>query len=167
MAFSKIRKVDAENRVFQDEWVEKFAFILPASCTRPVCLICSESVAVVKSGIIKRHYEAKHRHFEDTYPQQSKVRAQKINDLKAQYERSTWVLCHSFTAQQRAYECSLRIQWILGKHNKPCKDGEIVKECIIVMEAACETLLDGKERNELKEKIKQTPLSAATATRRA
>lgn len=35
------------------------------------------------------------------------------------------------------------------------------------MDAACETFLDGKERHELREKIKQTPLSAATATRRA
>lgn len=58
----------------------------------------------------------------------------------------------------------MKIQWILGKHNKPLTDGEIVKEC---MDAACETFLDGKERHELREKIKQTPLSAATATRRA
>lgn len=114
MAFSKISKVDAENRVFRDNWWKNthlFFLHRAVTVTRPVCLICSESFAVVQSGNIKCHYEAKHRHLEETYPQQSEVRAQKINELKAQYERSTRVvLSHSFAAQHRAYECSLRIQ---------------------------------------------------------
>ena len=43
---------------------------------------------------------------------------QKINDLRAQYDRSTRILTHSFTAKQRANECSLRVAWILGQHKK-------------------------------------------------
>ena len=163
MALSKVRKVDVENRVFRAEWTEKYLFVLPAvSSTRPVRLICSESVAVVKSINLKCHYETKHRHFEDSYPQQSEVRTRRINKLKAQYERSTRVLSLSLSAQQQTYECSLRIQWILG-HKKPFTDGSIVKEC---MNAVSETLLDGKERRELTENIQQIPLSATTATRR-
>ena len=42
-----------------EQWTEKYMFILPAtSSMRPMCLICSESVAVVKN--LKQHYETKH-----------------------------------------------------------------------------------------------------------
>ena len=150
MASSKLRKVDVENRVFRAEWTETYVFVLPAvSSTKPVCLICSESVVVVKSSNLKRHYEIKHRHFKDSYPQKSEVMTRRINELKAQYEQSARVLSH-FLSAQRTYECSLRIQWILGQHKNPFTDGSIVKEC---MNAVSETLLDGKERRELTEKM--------------
>ena len=52
MAFSKLekkRKVDSENRDFKTEWTDKYAFVLPAGSTKPMCLICNETVALVKS----------------------------------------------------------------------------------------------------------------------
>ena len=89
IACSKRRKVDAENRCFKEKWTEKCMFILPASSSKPVCLICSESVAVIKSGNVKRHYESKHSSFEQSYPLKSELRARKITELQAQYDRST------------------------------------------------------------------------------
>lgn len=163
MACSKKRKVDAENRIFKDEWTEKYVFILPTGSSKPVCLICSETVAVIKSGNVKRHYETKHVQFEKTYPLQSEMRARKLTELKAQYERSTMVLSHSFTAQQRANECSFKVAWILGRHKKPFTDGTVVKECL---NAVAETLLEGKQKDELCEKIKQIPMAASTATKK-
>jgi hypothetical protein len=101
------------------EWTYKYAFNLPAASVRPLCLICSETMTRTKSAKVKCHYETKHRSFEQTYPLQSEVRARKINSLKAQYDRSTRVLSHAFTAQLRANECSLKkIDWILGQHQK-------------------------------------------------
>lgn len=164
MACSKKRKVDTENRRFQDEWTDQYMFILPAASSKPLCLICSETVALIKSGNIKRHYESKHRSFEETYPQKSAVRAQKITELRAQYDRSARVLTHSFTGQQRANECSLKIAWILAQHKKTFSDGTVVKECL---NAAAETLLEGKQKDDLCEKIKQVPLSATTTTRKS
>ena len=38
--FAPKRKLDSENRQFQPEWTERFAFFLPPSSTRPLCLIC-------------------------------------------------------------------------------------------------------------------------------
>src|SRR4029434_6618743 len=35
------------------------------------CVICNETVVLVKSGNVKRHYETKHAHFEQKYPQNS------------------------------------------------------------------------------------------------
>lgn len=132
MALSKIRKGDVENRVFQVEWREKYAFILPAaSSTRLVGLICAESVAVVKSGNLKHHFETKYGHF--------KVPAA----VRSKNTENNW---KPSLFPCRTYECSLRIQWILGQHKKPFTDGTIVKKC---MDAASETLWDGKERHEV------------------
>ena len=64
-------------------------FILPTGSSKPVCLICSETVAIIKSGNVNRHYETKHKSFEQTYPLKSELRAQKIKDLRAQYDRFT------------------------------------------------------------------------------
>ena len=109
-----------------------------------LCLLCVETVTLIKSGNIKRHYESKHRSFEEKYPQKSEVRVWKISELRAQYERSTRVFTHSFTGQQHANECSLKIAWILGQHKKTFSDTTVVKECL---NAAAETLLEGKQRD--------------------
>lgn len=57
--FAVKRRVDCENRQFKEEWTECYAFILPPTSARPMCLICQETVALVKSGNLKRHYETK------------------------------------------------------------------------------------------------------------
>lgn len=62
------RKVDNEKHVFKDDWTDKYAFILPNRSTKPSCLICNETMAILKSGKVKRHYETKHMYFEQHYP---------------------------------------------------------------------------------------------------
>ena len=139
MAFLKKRKFDEENRSFKKEWTQQYAFILPPTSSKPLCLICNESVALVKSSNLKRHYETKHSKFEGMYQQKTEERKNKIDRLKSQYERSTTILINSMTIQEKATECSLRIAWILGKHKKPFIDAEIVKECML---ETVETLFD-------------------------
>lgn len=124
MACSKLpvdkkRKVDFENREFKSEWTEKYAFVLPVGSTKPMCLICSDKVAIIKSGNVKRHYETKHAHFEQNYPQNTELRTTKINQLKSSYEATSSVIVRSATQQERATEASLRVAWVLGKHKKP------------------------------------------------
>lgn len=133
MACSKLgkkRKVDSENREFKAEWTEKYAFVLPAGSMKPMCLICHETVALIKSGNVKRHYETKHGHFERSYPQNSEVRTRKINQMQESYQASRTVIVRSATQQERATEASLRVAWVLGKHKKPFTDAEVVKECM-------------------------------------
>ena len=47
-----------------DSIPDKYAFVLPTVSTKPMCLICNETVALVKSGNVKPHYETKHGHFD-------------------------------------------------------------------------------------------------------
>ena len=135
---------------FNQEWTELYMFILPTGSSKPLCLICSETVAIIKTGNVKRHYETKYKSFGERYPLQSELRAQKINNLRAQYDWSTQIITHSFAALQRANECSLKVAWVLGQHKKPFADGEVVKEC---MSAVADTLLEGKQKEEFCEKI--------------
>ena len=128
MACSKMtnkRKVDSENRQFKDEWTEKYAFILPPASTKPMCLICQETVALVKSGNLKRHYETKHDYFEATFPQNSAVRTTKINGMKSSYQAASRILVTSMSQREKATETSLRVAWVLAKHKKPFSDAEI------------------------------------------
>src|SRR4029434_2055773 len=96
----KKRKVDFKNRKFKTEWT--YAFVLPVGSTKPMCLICNETVALVKSGNVKRHYKTKHAHFEQKYRQNSEVRGRKINHLQS-YQATHSVIVRSDTQQERAY----------------------------------------------------------------
>ena len=46
---------------------------------------------------LKRHYEKKHRNFEETFPQNSEVRTTKINALKSSYQAASRILVTSVT----------------------------------------------------------------------
>ena len=159
MASSKRRKFDNENRTFKEEWIEKYAFILPTSSWNPYCLICSQNVALVKSSNLKRHYETRHSGFEEKYKQGTEERKKQISILKLQYKKSTMVLANTITPQEKATKCSLRIAWILGKHKSP----SVIQQCMVQM---AETLFDGKQRDDIITKIKQIPLSDSSAMRR-
>ena len=52
------KKKPGLNRV-KKERPQQYAFILPPSGLKPLCLTCDESVALVKSSNLKRHYETK------------------------------------------------------------------------------------------------------------
>src|SRR4029434_4868881 len=84
------------------QWTDKYAFVLPVGSTKPMCLIGNETVALVKSGNAKRHYETKHAHFEQKYPQNSEVRGRKINHLQS-YQATCSIIVRSATQQERAY----------------------------------------------------------------
>ena len=81
IACSKRGKVDTANRTFKNEWTNHYMFIVPARLLN--FLICSETVALIKSGIVKGHNETKHRSLEEVNPQMSEVRASKITELCA------------------------------------------------------------------------------------
>lgn len=156
-------KVDSENREFKTEWTDSYAFVLPVGSTKPMCLICNETVAVVKSGNVKRHYDSKHGHFDHNYPPKSEVRARKIKQLQSSYQATCNVIVRSATQQERATEASLRVAWVLGKHKKPFSDSEIVKECMNEIAIA---LFEGTQKDDIIQKINQISLSDSTAVKR-
>ena len=59
---TKKRKVDSECLVFNKKWGEKYFFVEADNHTAN-CLICGESIAVLKEHNLRRHYETKHQIF--------------------------------------------------------------------------------------------------------
>ncbi len=100
---AKKTQVDLENRVFKDDWAEKYAFILPQSSTKPTCLICTETVGVMKSGNVKRHYDAKHRHFKQQYPQEREVKTAKLWQLKSLCDSTNKLFREIYDTARKSY----------------------------------------------------------------
>ena len=99
------------------EWTDSFMFILPTGSTRPVCLICSDCGTHKKCQCETSLWD-KAQSFWPNIPTQVWTWSQKSSSLRAQYEQSTPILTHSFTAQQRANECSpfFSLTWEEKKH---------------------------------------------------
>jgi hypothetical protein len=70
-------KVDSECRIFQERWTEQYFFI--NNNNNPLCLICNETVSVLKEYNLKRHYNSKHQKYDRFEGQLGK---DKINNLK-------------------------------------------------------------------------------------
>ena len=60
MATNKKRKVDTESRIFQEKWTIDYFFTQINE--KPVCLLCSESVSVMKEYVTK--HSAKYDSFQ-------------------------------------------------------------------------------------------------------
>ncbi|CAM5076914.1 unnamed protein product [Eretmochelys imbricata] len=52
------RKVDSECCMFKEQWSVHYLVIKSGS--KALCLICNETIAVLKEYNIRRHYETKH-----------------------------------------------------------------------------------------------------------
>ena len=57
MEFCKKHKVDSERRAFNNDWMPKYFFT--EIDNKGVCLLCNQSVAVLKEYNISRHYATK------------------------------------------------------------------------------------------------------------
>lgn len=55
---AKKRKVDAECRPFNKNWISKYLFTEVGG--KAVCLVCGEQIAVFKDYNLSRHYKMKH-----------------------------------------------------------------------------------------------------------
>jgi zinc finger BED domain-containing protein 5/7/8/9 len=158
------RKVDFEKREFKDEWTHLYCFIENGSSTKPVCVICHQSLAVNKVSNLSRHHQTNHKSFVEHYPLNSTLRTDKIASMKKSFIASKRVFVKTFSTAERATEASLRIAWKLGQRMKPFSDSEIVKECML---EAAEALFDEPEKCVFVKAIKELPMSDTTTMRRS
>ena len=59
LEINKKRKVKDENRYFNEKW--KFDYFYTLIKGKAFCLLCLDSVSILKEYNIKRHYETKHK----------------------------------------------------------------------------------------------------------
>ena len=153
-----------ENRAFKPEWTHLYLFIMTPDERKPICLICNETLLIVKEYNFRRHFETRHPSFNNLYPIKSSSRQSKIDSATNSLFKRQAMMTKSTLKQEKATAASYRVEWILGSKKKPFMDSEIVKECM--MAVIEEMVTEEKVKSSLVDDVKQIPLSDTTAMRR-
>ena len=121
-----------------------------------MCLLCSESIAVMKEYNVKRHYKSNHGSFSNSFPEGSDEWRRKVNGLLASFQQGQCALSRYCTEQERAMIASLRVAWTLTRQNRPFTKSETVKDCML---AVIDEMIDEKVKESVISSIKKVPLS--------
>ncbi|XP_073694049.1 general transcription factor II-I repeat domain-containing protein 2-like [Garra rufa] len=111
--------------MFQEKWKEKYFFCEVNG--KPVCLICSQAVAVQKEYNIKRHYDI-HAEKYDKYTGQ--LRTEKANDLASALKKKQAMFTKR-AGTDEAVKASYLIANEIAAASKPFSEGEFVKKCMV------------------------------------
>ncbi|KAM4043803.1 general transcription factor II-I repeat domain-containing protein 2-like [Anomaloglossus baeobatrachus] len=136
MATAKKRKVDAECRAFQDKWTNDYFFVEVKG--KPVCLVCSETLAVMKKANLERHYSSKHAKLNEL---EGQMRLDKINALRRSLELQQSAFNKPRCDRSNVIQTSYVVSELIAKKLRPHVEGEFVKECMV---AAAELLAPEK-----------------------
>lgn len=150
----KKRKVDNECRKFNEQWEQQYFVI--ESRERALCVICNETISVLKEYNINRHYKTKHSEKYSKFT--GTQRLEKLNSLKTAFKSQQLVFKKVNNEQEAATRASIRVAHLIAKLGKPFADGELVKDCMI---AAAEEMCPDNIKS-----FKSISLSANTVARR-
>lgn len=154
----KKRKVIDENRVFNKDWTESFAFIQNLDGL-PTCLICHEKFANNKKSNLERHFSTKHGTFASKYPA-GDARKRAVTELRQRNQYSSSMLDNWAHSANTTNIASFAVSLEIAKRGKPFTDGDYIKDCF--MKASEELFYDFKNKEAIMKKIKDMPVSAKT-----
>ena len=121
------RKLDQENRIFQSKWEAEYLFIEFKG--KPMCLVCLETLAVMKDFNLSRYYNTLHKVKYEKYT--GAARAAVLANLKSKVNQQQRLFTKATTTQESAVKASYAVSLELAKAKKPLSDGEIVKVCAV------------------------------------
>ena len=119
-------------RNFNEKWTSEYFFIENAD-SRPLCLICEQTVSVNKEYNIKRHYDSKHAN--GVY---GKLKGRnielKVEQLKEQLKSQRLMFQKMHTDNEKTVRCSFLIVQRIAQTMKPYSEGDFVKKCLTEVE---------------------------------
>ncbi len=121
----KKRKISQENRQFLPIWESLYFFTMQNS--KLTCLICRDTISVLKEYNVRRHHESKHKDFKFLSKEQRTI---KLNNYKTGLHEQQSTLRAAITNPLATIRSSYHIASIIAKRMKPFSDGEFAKECI-------------------------------------
>uniref|UniRef100_A0A674N6P6 SPIN-DOC-like zinc-finger domain-containing protein n=1 Tax=Takifugu rubripes TaxID=31033 RepID=A0A674N6P6_TAKRU len=121
----RIRKVDAECRLFQEKWTNDFFFVEVKG--KPVCLVCGEALAVMKKANLEHHYSTKHAKLDELKGQ---MRVDKVNALRRSLEAQQAAFIRPSSDRENITRASFVVSELIAKKLKPHAEGEFVKEYV-------------------------------------
>lgn len=161
MALSKPSTSKSNNeryRTFNVEWEMQY-FFTESKAKKPICLICSSTVAVVKKYNLERHFKQNHMKINEDYPEGSTLRAEFIRKRKTELLGKQNLFVKTSNDLESMVKTSYEISLLLARKKKPFSDGEIVKEALSIFAQNC------NDKN-VKMKADNVSLSRNTITRR-
>lgn len=150
----KKRKIEDECRAFNEEWIHKYFFT--SSKDKAVCLLCQETIAVLKEYNVKRHYQTKHGDFGRNMTDEE--RKKKAVEYVAKLNKQQTVFKKQSSIHDTALEASFMVAYRISRRNKPFSDGELIKQCMM----DCASVVCP----EMKGKFENISLSRRTVVRR-
>ncbi|KAM6972592.1 general transcription factor II-I repeat domain-containing protein 2-like [Aplochiton taeniatus] len=135
------RKVDDENRGFQARWEAEYMFTEVKG--KPVCLLCGESVAVMKEYNLRRHYETSKKHKDKDKKMDTEQRLQKVEELKRGLKCRQALLTTAKSQSTAAVKASFIVAEEVAKSARPFTEGEFIKNCMF---KACDTVCPDKRQ---------------------
>ncbi|XP_025407137.1 general transcription factor II-I repeat domain-containing protein 2B-like [Sipha flava] len=160
MALSKpiTSKLKERSRTFHEEWEMQYCFT-ESKALKPICLICSITIAVAKKYNLERHFKQNHSSINKNYPEGSSLRAEFIKKKKKEIFGQQNLFVKKFDELESMVKTSYEISLLLAKNKKPFSDGEIIKEALSIFSNNC------NDKN-IKTKADGISLSRNTVTRR-
>ncbi|XP_022181893.1 general transcription factor II-I repeat domain-containing protein 2B-like [Myzus persicae] len=157
------RKIEDEHRIFQDSWEIEF-FCISGKKHDALCLICRKTITIPKRYSINRHYNTHHTEFSKNYPHPSKIREEKLVELKKGIFSEKQSMLRFTNKNELATKASYEVTHMLAKRMKPFSDAELIKNC---METVVNTLFcNFSNFKEIRDQISNLQLSDATCVRR-
>lgn len=142
---NKKRKIEDENREFNKEWTELYAFVRNLDGL-PTCLICQDKLANNKKSNIERHFSTKHGAFASKYPA-GESRKKAVEELQRRNQQSSSMF-HNWTQSTNTINlASFAVSLEIAKKGKPFTDGEYIKDCF--MKASEELYRDFKNKADI------------------
>jgi hypothetical protein len=121
---TKKKKVDHECRVFKEQWTQKS--FLVQNKNEVVCLLCKDSVSVLKECNIKRHYDARHKEKYDIF--QGHVRTDKSKSLQRALLDQQNIFKSRVNENLAVVRATFHVAEIIAQEGRPFIDGEFVKK---------------------------------------
>ena len=121
---NKKQKVDSECRKFQTSWETEYFFTkVKGKC---ICLIYSETVAVMKKYNVRWHFQTKHKQYESCTGAEQE---QKVKQMAATLQAQQKCFRHA-NKQQNATAASYEVALLIAQYGKPFTDGTFIKQCL-------------------------------------
>lgn len=97
---------------------------------KPVCLVCGDSVSVMKEYNLRRHYETSTKHTEQ--------RLQKVEELKRNLKSQQAMFTKAKSQSKAAVKASFIVAEEVAKSARPFTEGDFVKNCMLkVCDVVC------------------------------
>ncbi|XP_045678765.1 general transcription factor II-I repeat domain-containing protein 2-like isoform X1 [Phyllostomus hastatus] len=131
---SSKRKIDAEGRQFNDRWESEYMFVFQGE--NPVCLLCYETISVIKEYNVRRHFETKHGTKYAKFSLQEKQ--QLAQELKGRLQSQQNVLTRTIAKNDAAVKASFIVAEEIARASKCFSEGAFFKQRMLkVCEQVC------------------------------